>query len=336
MIGVNRRRVMGCRPKDYFAFEAIEAGTFTPPKDMEYSLDGFSFVPITAGSVSPTVAAGKKIYWRGNLNAGGTGIGQFVPTALYKVAGNINSLFYGDNFEGVVTAKGYACLDLFKNDAYICDASELVLPFLAPPRECYERMFMNCTSLEYPPQIPATDLSNYRVCGDMFNGCTSLKEAPELPSTQLGPWTYQNMFSGCTALTTPPSILPATTLVFGCYADMFKNCINLTISPTISATTLMDRCCQEMFMGCSKLEAAPVLHATTLVSWGCYFSMFKSCANLNYVKAMFTEIPSTDCTWEWLKYVASNGTFVKNSAATWDVTGANGVPSGWTIEYADE
>lgn len=336
MIGVNRRRVMGGRPKDYFAFEALQDGTFTPPKDMEYSLDGFRFVPIAAGSVSPTVAAGEKIYWRGNLNAGTTGIGQFVPTASYKVAGNVNSLFYGDNFEGVVTAKGYACLNLFKNDAYICDASELVLPFLTPPRECYAGMFMNCTSLEYPPQIPATNLSAYRMCGDMFNGCTSLKEAPELPSTQLGQWTYQNMFLGCTALITPPSILPATTLILGCYAGMFKNCINLMMTPTISATTLAGRCCTEMFMGCSRLETAPVLHATTLVSYGCYISMFSGCTNLKYIKAMFTDITAADQTAQWCKDVSSIGTFVKNRTATWNVAGANGVPTGWTIEYADE
>jgi len=30
--------------------------------------------------------------------------------------------------------------------------------------------------------------------------------------------------------------------------------------------------------------------------------------------------------------VAATGTFVKNSSATWNVTGVNGVPSGWTIE----
>ena len=32
--------------------------------------------------------------------------------------------------------------------------------------------------------------------------------------------------------------------------------------------------------------------------------------------------------------VASTGTFVKNSAATWTTTGTNGVPSNWTIETA--
>jgi hypothetical protein len=44
----------------------------------------------------------------------------------------------------------------------------------------------------------------------------------------------------------------------------------------------------------------------------------------------------TNCKQTWVKGVASSGTFVKNSAATWDVTGVNGIPSGWTVETADE
>ena len=38
----------------------------------------------------------------------------------------------------------------------------------------------------------------------------------------------------------------------------------------------------------------------------------------------------------WVNGVASTGTFVKNSAATWDVTGTNGIPTGWTVETANE
>lgn len=60
--------------------------------------------------------------------------------------------------------------------------------------------------------------------------------------------------------------------------------------------------------------------------------MFTYCSKLNYVKAAFTTTPGNSYTRNWLNGVASTGTFVKNPAATWDVTGANGVPNGWTIE----
>lgn len=51
---------------------------------------------------------------------------------------------------------------------------------------------------------------------------------------------------------------------------------------------------------------------------------------------MFTITPSSTYTNNWLLGVATNGTFVKNSQATWDVSGASGIPTGWTVETADE
>jgi hypothetical protein len=50
---------------------------------------------------------------------------------------------------------------------------------------------------------------------------------------------------------------------------------------------------------------------------------------------MFTTTPGTGTTNQWVDGVASTGTFVKNSAATWNVTGINGVPTGWTVETAN-
>ena len=49
---------------------------------------------------------------------------------------------------------------------------------------------------------------------------------------------------------------------------------------------------------------------------------------------MFTTTPSTNYTGNWVDGVSATGTFVKNSAATWNVSGVNGVPSGWTVEIA--
>ena len=49
---------------------------------------------------------------------------------------------------------------------------------------------------------------------------------------------------------------------------------------------------------------------------------------------MFTTIPSNTIT-DWVNGVAASGTFVKNSAAEWDVTGNHGVPSGWTVQTAN-
>lgn len=86
-----------------------------------------------------------------------------------------------------------------------------------------------------------------------------------------------------------------------------------------------------MFLNCTSLTTAPELPATTLVNY-CYSNMFDGCSSLNYIKALFTTTPSPSNTYtrNWVRGVAPTGTFVKSAAATWNVTGANGVPTGWT------
>ena len=64
--------------------------------------------------------------------------------------------------------------------------------------------------------------------------------------------------------------------------------------------------------------------------------MFYGCKLLTYIKAMFITTPSNTYTQNWVSNVVSTGTFVKNSAGTWDVSGVNGIPSGWTVQTANE
>ena len=47
-----------------------------------------------------------------------------------------------------------------------------------------------------------------------------------------------------------------------------------------------------------------------------------------------TEPGQANNTINWVNGVAAQGTFVKNSEATWNVTGVDGIPSGWTVETA--
>ena len=153
-----------------------------------------------------------------------------------------------------------------------------------------------------------------------------------LPATTLTEGCYYCMFSGCTGLTTAPN-LPATTLAQNCYNYMFRGCTGLTAAPNLPATTLDQNCYNGMFDGCTGLTAAPELPATTLAE-GCYSYMFRGCSRLNYIKAMFTTAPSIRYTQNWVQGVSAIGTFVKNSDATWNVTGPNGIPNGWTVETA--
>ena len=140
---------------------------------------------------------------------------------------------------------------------------------------------------------------------------------------------YRLLFNGCTQLVSAPE-LPATVLTSGCYYKMFQGCTSLTAAPELPATTLSSQCYISMFKDCTSLTAAPELPAENLKTW-CYQAMFEGCTNLNYVNAAFTTTPGSGYTRDWLENVASTGTFVKNPDADWDVTGASGVPEGWTI-----
>ena len=242
----------------YLTFEAIENGTFTftgtSSNSLSYSLDdGQTWTALASGTASPTVTAGNKIMWKGELTPTSyNGSGIFSATANFNVQGNIMSLLFGDDFTNQtdLTGKDYAFYNLFYQN-------------------------------------------------------TDIKSAKNL-------------------------VLPATTLARWCYRGMFGDCKSLVTAPTLPATTLANRCYQYMFGGCTSLTSAPELPATTLAS-ECYNSMFYGCSSLNYIKAMFTTIPGEDYTYVWVSDVASSGIFVKNSAASWNVTGVSGIPEGWTV-----
>lgn len=153
-----------------------------------------------------------------------------------------------------------------------------------------------------------------------------------LSATTLATRCYYSMFQGCTNLVTAP-VLPATTLTTSCYNNMFKGCTSLVNAPALPATTLTFSCYESMFNGCTSLTTAPELLARSLEQ-DSYVYMFSGCTNINYIKAIFTTAPGYNYTRNWVEGVAATGTFVKNSAAQWNVTGVDGVPTGWTVETA--
>ena len=244
-----------------------------------------------------------------------------------------------------------------------------VLPATTLANYCYDSMFKDCKNITTAPELPATTLAISCYYG-MFNGtnvlpdCTNIDFTSKavldsggliglfagtkvtdsdldrllpkntngkyyLPATTLADYCYQRMFQGCTGLTTAPE-LPATTLADYCYQYMFFACTNLVNAPELPATTLANWCYGGMFFDCTSLTTAPTLPATTLAN-SCYYTMFYDCSSLNYIKCLATDISATECLTYWVYNVASSGTFVKNSAATWNVTGFDGIPTGWTV-----
>ena len=218
--------------------------------------------------------------------------------------------------------------EMFQNCTSLTTAP--VLPATTLTQDCYFAMFQGCTSLTTAPELPATTLTQDCYLA-MFSDCTSLVTAPALPATSLDRYCYDSMFRGCTSLTTAP-VLPATSLDRYCYRGMFRGCTSLTIAPSIlPATSLSQYCYDSMFRGCTSLTTAPELPATSLDIY-CYDSMFRGCSSLNYIKCLATDINVINCTYDWVRDVASTGTFVKNPNMTnWAIGAANGIPGGWTV-----
>ena len=271
---------------------------------------------------------------KGKISASGNimSLLNFTPVlpnyAFYNLFQNCTSLVSAPELPATTLAEG--CYNyMFYGCTSLTQAPELQATTLAP--SCYAGMFGACSSLTPAPELPATTLVDH--CYDsMFQGCTSLTQAPELQATTLAPSCYAGMFGACSSLTQAPD-LPATTLAINCYGFMFSHCSSLTQAPELPATTLTNYCYDGMFSSCTSLTQAPELPATILVN-SCYNFMFQGCTQLNYIKALFTTTPSSTYTKSWLSGVSSTGTFVKSSAATWNVTGVHGIPSGWTVTPA--
>jgi len=346
---------------EYFTIEAKDAavvkfyrssyGESYGDFKVEASTDGGqTWTEVTATSEGAEVAdlaAGEKVLLRGTNEVYGYNKGSNTYVNLANVHadgqcyvyGNIMSLIGGSDFAKLREVKdgGFAYFfsdfDKHREGTWVeCkEGTKLVLPATTLGTRCYFSMFQGCTSLKAAPALPATTLAP-SCYTSMFQGCTSLEVAPELPAGNLASYCYKTMFANCTGLKVAPA-LPATTLASFCYNLMFDGCTGLKVAPALPATTLAQACYAGMFQGCTGLKVAPGLPATTLAQT-CYNSMFANCTNLAYIKALFTTTPGTTNTGDWVKGVKATGTFVKSAAATWNVSGDNGVPTGWTVETA--
>ena len=315
--------------RQYLTFDILQSGRIgykMSTNTLQYSKNGGATWTNGRPNTNIYVNAGDKVlvkftnpvlYKEDDTFTTTNGVCQFYTTCRFNVYGNIMSLIYGDDFNDnqkmstlPVMQDNYGnTVDMnhFINLFYGCDklvsAENLVLPATILKDECYNGMFQNCTSLTTAPSV--------------------------LPAAYVTAFSYSCMFCECSSLTTAPQ-LPATTVGRGGYSRMFEKCTSLVNAPALPATTLAQSCYAYMFQECSSLVNAPVLPATTLTD-GCYAQIFFGCPKINYIKAMFTTEPNITYTSNWVNGVAASGTFVKNSAATWNVTGVNGVPSGWTV-----
>ena len=139
---------------------------------------------------------------------------------------------------------------------------------------------------------------------------------------------YDAMFYGTTIIEAPN--LPSTGLAQGCYSSMFGECTELVTPPALPSTGRADSCYLGMFKGCTSLTETPELNSSVIATYG-YYNMFSGCTSLNVVRCMATSRADSNSTYNWLKGVSPTGTFYKNANASFWTSGANGIPTGWTI-----
>jgi hypothetical protein len=297
--------------KQYLTFEALEDTSFSlnipnvsSPivNNVYYSLD--NGITWQEGTETPIIKSGEKVLWKSNAEkwAASENVGStFTSTGNYNVSGNILSLVYGDDFSSEQTIGNYCFCRLF-DGAKIVHAKDLILAATKIGIYAYGYMFNSCSQMIDAPVIQATELAD-ACCSFMFRYCSSLQKTP---------------------------ILPAVDTATYCYRDMFNGCVNLVEISEIAAQKVYNSSFAYMFSSCSKLETTPVLYATQLDA-SSYYRMFYNCSKLREVRTMALNVSKTNCLYQWLYGVSSNGVFYKDAKMTSFPVGANGIPSGWTV-----
>lgn len=193
--------------KQYLTFIPVEDAVFTWTEratsgHLEYSVNsGQTWVTIANGESTPTITAGNKVMWRGNLvpynNSDNGGIGTFSATGKYNACGNVMSLLFYDDYYGSVLSVNNSLKSLFEGDTNILTPP--ILPSKSLKGYCYSRMFRGCTSLMTAPVLPAKSLP-LGCYYSMFYNCISLIATPELPAKTIIYESYRVMFYGCSRL----------------------------------------------------------------------------------------------------------------------------------------
>lgn len=143
-----------------------------------------------------------------------------------------------------------------------------------------------------------------------------------------GTYNFCSMFKQSNVVSAENLILPATVLTPHCYRALFANSPSLEVAPELPALTLADSCYKYMFQD-AEITTAPQLLAPVLVQ-ECYEGMFNNCLKLIYIKCLARDISAASATTAWVTYIKTYGTFVQYANVPWE-TGANGIPTRWTV-----
>ena len=235
--------------KPYLCFEALEDGLQVSLSDngdgqsLEYSLDKNTWNVINKEELTPSVNAGSKVYFRGNLiphydNAtpsSSKGIGTFSTTKKFNLSGTPCSLLFGGN------------ISLYLN------ISDLKASFI---RLFAKTQVMNVLN---PYFIPCTALSNY-CCYGMFADCIELIDADLeiLDNRNLGginTYSFVVIFKNCNNLLR--GIRSIKTQGLAMLANAYENCYKLTRPTNLDIIELSTSLMNKTYYNCLSLKHPP-------------------------------------------------------------------------------
>ena len=308
---------------------------------VQYSIDGSTWTNYNTGS-HPNVSPGNKgiIMWRkNNTNAlgNGTSVNVFnINSSNHWCFGKISSMHNGS--QNLVNP--YTFQSLFE-DSGIYTAPKLDITQLT--QGCYEAMFKGCTNLVVAPYTPPFAIYSQSDAGSIFDGmfqnCTSLTTIPIIAnkSVDWGERSFNSTFMGCQALLNASPIISISSNVVvpgrlsgKCFSNCFDSCSLLSEAPSLHFYDQGSAAMCDMFAAATNLYAAPSIMNDELAPDGLAMlsTMFMGDSNLTTISAYFNTTPSITYTQNWVYGVAANGNFYKS--ASWNVSGVNGIPSGWT------
>lgn len=178
-----------------------------PELDVEFSVNRGEWKSYNQSTESDrTVLAGSRIRIRGNNATYSWDFHNGYVLAMtndFKVAGNIMSLTYGDNFGGqTALTESYQFCALFEYHTYIwgtcVDARDLILPATQLTSGCYKMMFLEQVNLHGTPKLMAENVPS-SAYAHMFNNCRNLEfiycNATQLSNTATNNW-FENASEG--------------------------------------------------------------------------------------------------------------------------------------------
>lgn len=293
--------------KSYLTFKIVENGTQT--NTVHWGGSGTIYYRKNGGEWTEgrtiNCEVGDIIEFKGNgLTSDSSNRGFKNPGgSKFDVYGNVMSLKGGDNFENLTTLSS-KFQSLFE-ETNVRDASKLILP---------------CTSVNLD--------GGYR---DMFRN-SSITKAPELPATTVGYRAYTAMFLNCTSLIQAPPTLPAMLIETNGCSQMFSGCTSLESAPSIKAGLYYyQNQCSSMFYNCTSLKEYTIKSPEISSRYACT-NMFGNCSSLQKIVLETSNVTIDTFTFgNWVQGVNANGTFYKKAAVTLP-EGADGIPTGWTVE----